>query len=260
MLVLIGDRPKPDIAGDMTRDPAFGMQAMWVAPALKGELRRQNFEGVDNTSVILTHLSELIRQNLSRLFSYKDLRNLIDQLEPEYRRLVDDISPTHISYSGLQAVIKLLLAERVSIRNFSLLLEAIAEIAPHVRRSEQIVEHVRMRMAAQLCGDLVDGGVLKILRLGNRWDLAFRQSLKRDNRGDIVEFDLDPRLVEQFSQEAATVIRQKMDQGDAFVLVTAADARPYVRMIIERLFPNLSVLSQLEIARGITTQMLGTIS
>ena len=90
--------------------------------------------------------------------------------------------------------------------------------------------------------------------------MAFRQSLKRDNRGDIVEFDLDPRLVEQFSQEAATVIRQKMDQGDAFVLVTAADARPYVRMIIERLFPNLSVLSQLEIARGITTQMLGTIS
>ena len=260
LLVLIGDRPKPDIAGDMTRDPAFGMQAMWVPPALKGELRRQNFEGVDNTSVILTHLSELIRQNLSRLFSYKDLRNLIDQLEPEYRRLVDDIIPTHISYSGLQAVIKLLLAERVSIRNFPLLLEAIAEIAPHVRRSEQIVEHVRMRMAAQLCGDLVDGGVLKILRLGNRWDLAFRQSLKRDNRGDIVEFDLDPRLVEQFSQEASTVIRQKMDQGDAFVLVTAADARPYVRMIIERLFPNLSVLSQLEIARGITTQMLGTIS
>ena len=70
----------------------------------------------------------------------------------------------------------MLLAERVSIRNLQLILEAIAEIAPHVRRAEQIVEHVRMRMAQQICGDLAEGGVLKVLRLGNRWELAFHQA------------------------------------------------------------------------------------
>jgi flagellar biosynthesis protein FlhA len=94
------------------------------------------------------------------------MRNLLDRLGPEYKRLIDDICPSQISYSGLLAVLKLLLAERVSIRNLHLILEAIAEVAPHARRAEFIAEHVRMRIAQQICGDLTDGGVLKIMRLG----------------------------------------------------------------------------------------------
>jgi len=129
-----------------------------------------------------------------------------------------------------------------------------------VRRAEQLVEHVRMRIAQQLCGDLADSGVLKVLRLGNRWDLAFHQSLKRDAKGEIVEFDIDPRLLEQFGTEASTAIRKHIDAGERFVLVTAPEARPYVRMIIERLFATLPVLSHVEIARGIEVKSLGTIS
>ena len=111
--------------------------------------------------MLLTHLSEVIRNNLAQLLSYKDMRALLDRLDPEYKRLIDDICPSQISYSGLLAMLKLLLAERVSIRNLHLILEAIAEIAPHVRRSEQIAEHVRMRLAQQICGDLADDGALK---------------------------------------------------------------------------------------------------
>jgi len=210
--------------------------------------------------VLLTHLSEIIRNNLAQLLSYKDMRALLDRLDPEYKRLIDDICPSQISYSGLQAVLKLLLAEGVSIRNLHLILEAIAEIVPHARRSEQVAEHVRMRIAPQICGDLAENGVLNVLRLGNRWDLAFHQSLKRDARGDVIEFDIDPRLVEQFGNEASQVIRRHLNEGTSFVLVTAPDARPYVRMIIERLFPNLPVLSHVEIARGIEIKSLGTIS
>ena len=83
----------------------------------------------------------------------------------------------------------------------------------------------------------------KVLRLGNRWDLAFHQSLKRDAKGEVVEFDIDPRLIEQFGTEASKVIRGYMDQGHQFVLVAAPDARPYVRMVTERLFATLPVLS-----------------
>jgi len=116
-----------------------------------------------------------------------------------------------------------------------------------------------MRIAPQICGDLADNGVLKVLRLGNRWDLAFHQSLKRDPKGEI-EFDIDPRQVEQFGAEASTAVRERMDQGHAFVLVAAPDARAYVRMIIERVFATLPVLSHLEIARGVEIKPLGTIS
>ncbi|HZH11253.1 MAG TPA: flagellar biosynthesis protein FlhA [Microvirga sp.] len=260
LLVVLGDGPVPDVPGDEVREPAFGMKAMWVSDAYAGEIKRQGFTAVDGASVLLTHLSEVIRNNLPQLLSYKDVRNLLDGLEPEYKRLLDDICPSQISYSGLQAVLKLLLAERVSIRNLSLILEAIAEMAPHARRAEQLVEHVRVRMAQQICGDLAEGGALNVLRLGNKWDIAFHQSLKRDAKGDVVEFDIDPRLVEQFGAEASEAIKSRMGQVKNFAIVTAPDARPYVRMIIERMFASLPVLSHLEIARGVEVNSLGTVS
>jgi len=260
LLVVVGDGRRPDLPGDEVREPAFGMKAVWISQAFANELKREGFSPVDSISILLTHLSEVIRNNLAQLLSYKDMRALFDRLGPEYKRLIDDICPSQISYSGLQAVLKLLLAERVSIRNLHLILEAIAEIAPHARRAEQVAEHVRMRMAQQICGDLTDGGVLKVLRLGNRWDLAFHQSLKRDSKGDIVEFDLDPGMIEEFGKEASAAIRERMDQNHHFVLVAAPEARPYVRMVVERLFATLPVLSHLEIARGVEIKSLGTIS
>ena len=188
------------------------------------------------------------------------MRHLLDGLEPEYKRLVDEITPAHISQSGLQAVMKLLLAERVSLRNLHLILEAIAEIAPHVRRTEQIAEHVRIRMSHQICGDLAADGTLSVLRLGNRWELVMHESLKRDGNGEIVEFDIDPALLEEFTDEATKSIRGLMDSGEHFVLVTSPDARPYIRMIMERIFTTLPVLSHVEIARGINVKSLGSIS
>lgn len=260
VLVIVGDGAPPNVPGDETREPAFGMKAMWVSEMFANALQRDGFTAVDNLSVLLTHLGEVIRNNLAQLLSYKDMRSLLDRLEPEYRRLIEEIIPSRISYSGLQAVLKLLLAERISIRNLHLILEAIAEIAPHAGRAEQIAEHVRLRMAQQICGEMSDDGVLKVLRLGSRWEATFHQSLKRDVKGEVVEFDIDPKLIEQFSTDATGVIRRLMDQRHKFVLVAAPDARPYVRMITERLFATLPVLSHLEIARGVQIKSLGTIS
>ncbi|RZK82869.1 MAG: EscV/YscV/HrcV family type III secretion system export apparatus protein, partial [Methylobacterium sp.] len=260
LLVVVGEGPVPDVPSDEVREPAFGMKARWVLDSYAAEVRRGGFEPIDGASVLLTHLSEVIRNNLPQLLSYKDMRGLLDRLDPEYKRLLDEICPSQISYSGLQAVLKLLLSERVSIRNLHLILEAVAEITPHARRAEQIAEHVRMRIAQQICGDLAENGTLAVLRLGSAWDLSFHQSLKRDAKGEVVEFDIDPRLVEQFGTEAGEAIRKHLRETRSFALVTAPDARPYVRMIIERLYPTLAVLSHLEIARGVEIRSLGTIS
>ncbi|MBR1088006.1 flagellar biosynthesis protein FlhA [Bradyrhizobium manausense] len=260
IMVLVDKDGKPDVPGDEVIEPAFGMKALWVTEAFADEVRRQGCKPVDNLSVLLTHLSEVLRANLSQLLSYKDMRGLLDRLEPEYKRLVDDLCPSQISYSGLLAILKILLGERVSIRNLHLILEAIAEIAPHVRRSEQVAEHVRMRLAQQICGDLSDNGVLNVLRLGNRWDLAFHQSLKRDGKGDVVEFDADPRLIEQFATEASAAVRKFTEDGTSVVLAVTPEARPYVRMILERVFPTLPILSHVEVARSAEIRALGAIS
>jgi flagellar biosynthesis protein FlhA len=260
VLVLVDKDGKPDVPGEEVIEPAFGMKALWVTDAFTDEVKRQGCKPVDNLSVLLTHLSEVIRANLAQLLSYKDMRGLLDRLDPEYKRLVEDLCPSQISYSGLLAILKILLAERVSIRNLHLILEAIAEIAPHVRRSEQVAEHVRTRLAQQICGDLSDNGVLNVVRLGNRWDLAFHQSLKRDAKGDVVEFDADPRLIEQFATEASAAIRKFTENGTSVVLAVTPEARPYVRMILERVFPTLPILSHVEVARSTEIRALGAIS
>lgn len=260
VLVIIGDGPRPDVPGDEAREPAFGMKALWVPETIASNVEREGYTPLDTLTVLLTHLREVIRSNLAQLLSYRDVRLLLDGMGSEYRRLVDELIPSQISYSGLQAVLKLLLAERISIRNLHLILEAIAEVAPHMRRAEQLTEQVRIRLAQQICGDLAENGVLKVLRLGNRWDLAFHQALKRDTKGEIIEFDIEPRLIEEFGNDAAKAIRIQLDQGHHFAIVAAPDARPYVRMVIERLYPTLPVLSHMELARGVQVKPLGTIS
>ena len=206
VLVIVGDGPRPSMRGVETFEPSFGLRALWIPEAYAKEVKREGFTPVDTLTVMLTHMGEAIRNNLAQLFSYRDMQQLMDALPPEYKKLLDEIRPAHISYSGIQAVLKMLLAERVSIRNIQMILEAIAEIAPHSRRAEQVTEHVRARIAQQICGDFAKDGMLSILRMGARWDLAFHEALKRDPRGDVVEFDIDPRLVEEFSREALRVI------------------------------------------------------
>jgi flagellar biosynthesis protein FlhA len=115
MLVVVGEGPRPDVPSDETREPAFGMKALWIPQSLADSVKREGFVAIDNMSVLLTHVGEVVRNNLAQLLSYRDMRLLLERLDPVYRKLIEEVVPTHISNSGLQAVLKLLLAERVSI-------------------------------------------------------------------------------------------------------------------------------------------------
>jgi flagellar biosynthesis protein FlhA len=260
LLVVTSGRAPAGIPGDNVREPAFGLDAMWFPEMFVSELRHQNFVPFEPMSVMLTHLSEVLRNNLAQLLSYRDLRLITDGLEPEYRKLLDEIVPGMLTYSALQGVLKLLLLERVSIRNLNLILESVAEIVPQARKPELIAEHVRLRLAQQICGDLCESGVLRVLRLGHGWDGTFLQSLKRDARGEVVEFDIEPQNLERFAADATRHVKPLLETGRGFVLATAPEARPYVRMIIDRVFPNLPVLSHLEVSRAAQIELVGSMS
>ncbi|RPD37349.1 flagellar biosynthesis protein FlhA [Candidatus Liberibacter solanacearum] len=260
VLVIVGSGQRPTFPGDEVQEPAFGMQAISIMESFADDLRRQGFQPIDNLSVILTHLNEVIRNNLPQLLSYKDVKNLISRLDPEYKKLADEICTSHTSYSGIQAILKSLLSERVSIRNLQLILESIAEVAPHSRKTSQIVEQVRVRMAQQICGDLADAGILNILKLGNHWDMIFYKAIQRDSKGECVDFNIEPRAVELFLEDATNAIREYINQGIPLIIITLPEIRSYVRMILERTFPSLAVLSHMEIAKELKINILGSIS
>lgn len=178
----------------------------------------------------------------------------------EYRKLLEEIVPAQISHSALHSVCKMLLSERVSVRNVQSILEAVAEVAAHMRRPEQMCEHVRLRLAQQICGDIADDGELRVLRLGAHWESAFQKALRRDARGEIIEFDLEQKSIEEFCAQATKSIQALLDKAEAFALVTSPEARPYVRMIMDRLFPSVAVLSHMEVARAVRLKQLGAIS
>lgn len=258
-MIVLGHDAQCDLPGHEGFDPAFGMKALWISDGLSEEARRLGFEPVDCSSVLLTHLAEVIRSNLAQLLSYRDMRLLVDRLEPEYARLVEEIIPASITYSALHSVLKLLLSERVSIRNLELILESLSEAAPFVRRPEHLVEHVRLRLAPQICSELAANGTLSILRLGQRWDQFFHHCLKRDGKGEVVGFDADPSMIEEFAGKTIATVRRLLDQGETFAIVVAPEARPYVKLIVGRMFSHQPVLAHTEIATGVALHALGSI-
>ena len=260
LLVMLAGKPPLDMPGDPVKDPAFGLDALWVPEVFAKELRNAGFNAIDMMSVMLTHLSEIVRNNLAQLLSYRDVRAITETLEPEYKKLLDEVVPGLISFSTLQAVLRLLLSERVSIRNLHQILEAVAEIVSHSRKPEMIQEHVRMRLAQQICGDISENGVLRVLRLGTAWDGIYLQALRRDQKGEIIEFDIDPRQLENFVNDLTKAVKPQLEVGTSFALSCAPEARPYVHMVVDRVFPNLPVLSHVEVAKALKIELLGAIS
>ncbi|MEO0544774.1 MAG: flagellar biosynthesis protein FlhA [Pseudomonadota bacterium] len=243
-----------------TVEPAFGMKASSVPETFISDISNLGLEYADAKTVMLTHLSEVIRDSAPQLLSYSAMMSLIAGMGSDYRKLVEDTCTNHLSYPGLQAVLKLLLAERVSIRNLPFIVEAVAEIAPTVRKTELLVEHVRTRLASQLCADFSVNGTLYVLGLGSRWDLVVRESLKREANGEIIRFDIEPKLLEEFAVAVRDKVNELKALGKQFVIITTPEARPYVRMMVERLSPEIAVFSHLEIGRRVSVEVIGSVS
>jgi hypothetical protein len=139
------------LPGLHTTEPTFGLPATWVDVAQKDEASMKGYTVVDAATVLSTHLTELLKANTAELLSYAEVHKLIKELPKEQGELVKDIVPSQITVSGMQRVLQLLLNERVSIRDLATILEGIADALSFTRNPISIAEHVRTRLARQLC-------------------------------------------------------------------------------------------------------------
>mgnify|MGYP003700140183 CR=1 FL=1 len=150
LLVMDPHGTKIELPGLHTTEPAFGLPATWIDENLREEAAFRGYTVVDPATVITTHLTEIIKDNMSELLSYAETQKLLDELSTEHKRLADDIIPGQITVTGMQRVLQTLLSERVSIRDLPSILEGVAEAVGHTQNTTQITEHVRMRLARQL--------------------------------------------------------------------------------------------------------------
>jgi flagellar biosynthesis protein FlhA len=247
-----------DVPGIHTTEPTFGLPATWVDAGLKEEASLKGYTVVDAATVLSTHLTELLKSNMSDLLSYGEVQKLLKDLPKEQGELVKDIVPSQVTVSGIQRVLQLLLAERISIRDLSTILEGIADALAFSRNPATMVEHVRARLARQICAQNTTlNGYLPLIALSAKWEQAFAESLI--GQGEERSLAMQPSRLSEFM----TVVRERFEQaardGESPVLVTSAAVRPFVRSLVERFRAQTTVLSQAEIHPRARLKTVGSI-
>ncbi|WP_321502083.1 flagellar biosynthesis protein FlhA [Breoghania sp.] len=246
------------LPGTHTIEPTFGLPATWVDPSLREDATLKGYTVVDPATVMSTHLTEILRANVSELLSYADVQKLLGELPEGQAKLVEDIVPAQITISGIQRVLQMLLAERVSVRDLSTILEGIAEAVGFTRNPQTITEHVRVRLARQICSaNQSPTGYLPLISLSPQWEQAFAESIIGD--GDDRHLAMPPSKLQEFVAQVRDAFEKAALIGEAPVLLTSASARPFVRSIVERFRAHTTVMSQSEIHARAKLKTIGTV-
>jgi flagellar biosynthesis protein FlhA len=234
------------VPGIHTTEPTFGLPATWVDASLKEEASLKGYTVVDAATVLSTHLTELLKANMSDLLSYGEVQKLLKELPKEQAELVKDIVPSQVTISGIQRVLQLLLSERISIRDLSTILEGVADALAFSRNPATIVEHVRARLARQICAaNTSPMGYLPLIALSAKWEQAFAESLV--GQGEERSLAMQPSKLSEFMGAVRNAFERAAHEGESPVLVTSAAIRPFVRSLVERFRAQTTVLSQAEI-------------
>lgn len=247
-----------ELPGEHTKEPAFNLPATWIDESLREEATFRGYTIVDPATVLTTHLTEILKDNMADLLSYAEVQKLLKELPAEEKKLVDELVPSVVTVTTLQRVLQSLLREKVSIRDLGAILEGLAEAAPHTSSVTTLVEHVRARLARQLCWQhRGPDGALPIVTLSPEWENAFAESLV--GQGEDKQLAMAPTKLQEFIRTVRDVFERTALAGDSAVLLTGPAVRPYVRSIIERFRGQTVVMSQNEIHPRARLRTLGNV-
>ncbi|MDC0739477.1 flagellar biosynthesis protein FlhA [Cognatishimia sp. SS12] len=257
MMVIEPSGADVEIPGERTREPTFGLNAIWVDQSRASEAEARGMTVVDPESVVTTHLTEIIKEHMPELLTYASTQTLVEGQSKEYQKLLNDIS-NNAPMVLTQHVLQALLSERVSIRNLPKIIEAVAEAAGTTKNVQIIVEHVRAQLSKQICQALVDAqGYVPVITLSQSWETELMNAISRN--GDEVNFIMSPQRVQEFVLAVRKEV-QKFAEGDQWpAILVAPDSRPYVRSILERVSPMTQVISHNEVHRKASLKTVATV-
>ena len=234
------------LPGEKAQEPTFGLPATWIDATNREEAMFRGYTVVDAGTVITTHLTEVIKDNMAEMLSYAETQKLMDELDKDQQKLIADMIPTQITVGGVQRALQNLLAERVSIRDFATILEGISEACGHTRNVMLITEHVRARLARQISDmNVNDQGIIPLVTLSPEWEQSFAESLV--GAGDDKQLSMAPTKLQEFIGALRNTFERQAMMGEAPALLTSPTIRPYVRSIVERFRPMTTVMSQNEV-------------
>lgn len=247
------------LQGVAVKDPAYGLPAFWITRDEETLARGAGYTLVDPTTVVITHLSEIIRQNAAGLLTRAETERLINRLRPAQSGLLDEVIPQVLSVGEIQKVLQSLLREKVSIRHLEAIVEVLADAGRTHKDSETLTEIVRQRLAVVICQQLANpAGELHVLTLDPSIEHTIAASLRgADARGALV---LEPRFAEQLMARISVQVEKMMKSNVMPVLLCAPELRRHLRRVTERVFPHLSILSMAEVPTTTNLKAFGVVT
>ena len=245
------------VPGEQTRDPAFGLPAVWIAEEDREKAERLGYTVVDPPSIIATHLTEIIKRYSSEILGRQEVQGILDALKAEYPAVIDEVKKI-LSIGDIQKVMQGLLLERVSVRNMVVILETLADYGAVTKDIGFLVEKVRQALGRQICLQYCDEKKsLRVLTIEPALEKKIIDSRLETNRGIVA--GLDPALHRKWITALTNAVKAVQEQGHHEVILCSEAARPLVKSSTSREMPHLAVISSLEVAPDVTVESLGEI-
>lgn len=245
------------IKGIETVEPAFNLPAVWISEDKKERAQISGYTVVDNTTVVATHLSELIKTHGHELLGRQETQNLLDNLANEYPKLVEELVPNLLSLGVVMRVLQNLLREGVSVRDLRTILETLADWAPVMQDPDQLTEHVRAVLARTISNSYSnDGQVLEVMTFDRDVETKIQEALQTTEHGAYLA--LEPG----FAQGLINGLNQALQNlaGSSPVLLCTPTIRLHVKRLTERYLPGLAIISHNEIAPHLKVRSIGTVT
>ncbi len=246
------------LRGIPTEEPAFGLPAIWISEEKKERAQMAGYTAVDCTTVMATHISEIIKRHAHELLGRQEAQNLLDNIGKSYPKLIEELTPNLLSLGTIMRVLQNLLRENVSIRDLRSILETLADLAPSTQDPDILTEHVRQALARQISARYaIENKVLPLLTFDREIEDQIQQSIQ--HKGDTTYLAIDPQVARKIIDSLNVSINNLVGGLQQPVLLCTPTIRPHVKRLTERFLPSLAVISHNEIAPHLKVKSLGTV-
>src|SRR5579875_3018348 len=245
------------IEGIPTTEPAFNLPALWIAESARGDAEMAGYTVIDPTSVIATHLTEIIKANAADLLGRQETSALLDNVKQHYPVVVEELVPNLLTVGEIQRVLQNLLRERIPIRNLLLILENLADGARQTKEIDTLTERVRQALGRHICAEYAEDGLLSVITVDPRLESLLAEAVRR---GEDAYALLDPQTVSRIYASLTKQIQAAQSHGLHPIVLSSPQVRLALKRLTERAAPQLVVLSYSEVAPGLRVESIGQIS
>lgn len=254
----LGPEVQDKFEGIPTKDPTFGLPALWISEEHRDEAELAGYTVVDPTSVIATHLTEVIKRHAHELLSRQDVQNLLDHVKKTYPAVVNELSPDLLSLGEIQKVLANLLRERVSIRDLVTILETLADCARMTKDIDLLTECVRQALGRQIVSQYLENGKLYVLTLDPKLEQLLREGIQKGEQSSYLV--LEPQKAQQLLGKLREGVKKMMEVGHQPIILCSPVVRLHLKRMAEKVLPNLVVLSFNELQPDTEVEAVGMVS